>query len=360
MNRYAVSLAVALAMSLGGRAAADELTIGNPAPKLEVKEFVKGEPVKELARGKVHVVEFWATWCGPCIAAMPHLTELQKKHKDVIFIGVSIWERDPSGVKPFVEKQGEKMDYRVAMDDVAAGADANTGKMAKSWMAAAGRGGIPSTFIVNAEGTIAWIGHPMGMDKPLDEIVAGKWDIAKAAADYKKEQAAQAKMRAMYAKIQKLQVDKDMKGLLALVDEAIKDEPGVETALATVKLEALVKVGDAEKAIEYGNRVVDELYKDSAGGLNNVAWMIVEKPGENPNRKLMQLGLRAAQRADELAKGKDGAIADTVAKAYFETGDAAKALEHQERAVKLAVGTPLEQDPGLKSRLEQYRKATKP
>jgi hypothetical protein len=63
-----------------------------------------------------------------------------------------------------------------------------------------------------------------------------------------------------------------------------------------------------------------------------------------------------AERADKRAGGKDGAIADTLAKAYYETGDAARALEHQERAMKLVKGTPLEQDPEMKERLDLYKK----
>jgi thiol-disulfide isomerase/thioredoxin len=358
MSKYVVSMAVVLTLGLGGRAA-EGLGIGDPAPKLEVKEFVKGDPVKELARGKIHVVEFWATWCGPCIATIPHLTELQKKHKDVIFIGVSVFETNPAEVPEFVKKMGEKMDYRVALDAVADGAKGQDGKMATNWMKAAKQRGIPTAFIVNGEGKIAWIGHPAGMDKPLEEIVAGKWDIAKAADDFKKAQAAQAKMEALFEKLRTAQESNDPKALLGVIDEAIKDEPALEQQLASMKVGALLKTGETDKLIDYSNRLVDGVYKDSAQGLNNIAWALVEKPGDKPNQKLMQVALRAAKRADELAKGQDGAIADTLAKAYFETGDVTKALENQERAVKLAVGTPLESDQEMKARLEQYRKAAK-
>lgn len=56
-----------------------QLALGSPAPPLYIQSWLKGEPVNQLEKGKVYVVEFWATWCGPCIAGMPHLSEVAEK-----------------------------------------------------------------------------------------------------------------------------------------------------------------------------------------------------------------------------------------------------------------------------------------
>jgi len=360
MRRHVLALSVAAVLGLAGRSAAEGLGIGDPAPKLEVKEFVKGEPVKSFEKGKIYVVEFWATWCGPCRVSIPHLSELQKKHKDVVFIGVSVWERDQAKVKPFVEEMGDKMAYRVAVDDVGEGKGSD-GKMAKNWMDAAEQDGIPSAFVVNGEGKVAWIGHPMEMDKPLDQVVAGKWDLTKAATEFKAVAARKAKMRELQGKIREALASKDSKKVIAVIDEAVKDDPEMEQNLGILKFRTLEQAGDAEKTLEYGTRLVDVVFKENAQGLNAVAWMTVENPPEKPDQKLLKLALRAAEKADKLAEGKDGAIADTLAKAHYENGDVAKALENQERALKLAKGTPLERDESMKERLELYKKkAAKP
>jgi thiol-disulfide isomerase/thioredoxin len=158
--------------------APQELSLGDFAPGLAVKEFLKGERLTRLEKGTVYVVELWATWCPPCRTSIPHLTELQKKHKNAVFLGVSIAERDPAAVKPFVEQMGDQMAYRVAVDD--------QNRMMKTWFQAAGMKGIPSAFIINQEGRVAWIGHPMQMDRPLEEILACKYDLEAAIAGSRK------------------------------------------------------------------------------------------------------------------------------------------------------------------------------
>jgi len=144
------------------------LDVGDPAPRLSVDTWVNGSSVARFERGHVYVVEFWATWCSPCIRGIPHLTELQNKYPDdVTIIGVSTRDgrgNDLNAVRRLVAAQGERMDYTVAF--------CSTPTTWSDWMTAAGRRGIPSAFLVGAEGRIAWIGHPSNLDEPLAAAVA--------------------------------------------------------------------------------------------------------------------------------------------------------------------------------------------
>ncbi len=353
----------ALAILTGGvTARAQSLGIGDGAPKLEVKEFVKGEPVKAFEPGKNYVVEFWATWCGPCRVSIPHLTELQKKHPEVTFIGVSIWEQDQAGVKPFVEQMGEKMKYRVAMDAVPEAKDGE-GAMAQSWMKAAGRNGIPSAFIVNKDGKIAWIGHPMQMDKPLEQIVAGSWDLQAAAKQFRKEAEEQSKLEKLGTRLNESLQSGDGKKILTVLDEIIALKPELELRLdLQLRLPTLIKLDQQDKALELAQKL-EKSVGQQAEGLNLIAWTIVDpSSGTKPGGKLLQLALELARRADEKSEGKNGPIADTLAKTYFDSGEVAKAIETQERAIRLSKKNsqiPAKNIDEMEERLEQYKKAAK-
>ncbi|BDU78189.1 TlpA disulfide reductase family protein [Mesoterricola sediminis] len=177
---------VCLAAAPAPRAAAVQtktvtLKEGDPAPAFTPGAWVKGEPVKALAPGKIYVMEFWATWCGPCKAAIPHLTALARQYAGkVTIIGVNVMETGKPEevdrkVKAFVDGKGAEMDYLVCRDTP-------DGAMATKWLKAAGKEGIPATFIVDGKGRIVWTGHPMALDPILQKVVAGTFDPAAEAA----------------------------------------------------------------------------------------------------------------------------------------------------------------------------------
>ena len=339
-----------------------KLTVGDPAPKVEVEKFVKGTPVTGFEKGKVYVVEFWATWCGPCIRAFPHLSELQAKHKDkVTFIGVNVWEEDEytadtlKNVEKFVTGQGDKMAYTVAFDGKAKKTDT-------AYMKATGQNGIPAAFIVDSEGRVAWMGHPMGMDKVLEDVVAGKWDLAKAQKEAADAKAAEAKRMEGMKKAQPIigrmrdaMEEEKWDDAVKAMDELKALDPETFGNIDATKFDVLLtKAKQPEKA--YGMKdalLANKALSTNPQAMNQIAWSVVNPENEIGNRDA-DFALAFAIKADELAKSKDAAIIDTLARCYWVKGDKAKAIELQEKAVKLAGED--EQMADMKSDLEDTLK----
>ncbi len=184
-------------------AAPPKLSVGDKAPPLAFGEAIKGNPVRAFNPKKVTVVEFWATWCGPCIQGAPHFSEMAARYKEgADFVSVSVMENDQKLVKPLVDSQGDKMAYPIALDKIDS---KGRGFMHRNWLEAAGQKGIPVAFIVDREAKIAWIGYPALMEEVLAKVIGGKWDAkaykAKFDADKKDEDASARLINEAYDKI---------------------------------------------------------------------------------------------------------------------------------------------------------------
>jgi thiol-disulfide isomerase/thioredoxin len=166
------TLLLLLLTTLGfGAPKGPSLNVGDKAPTKLPSGWIKGDRVSTLDPKKTYVIEFWATWCPPCVASIPHLTELQAKLKPdgVQIISIHV-NTGVEAADAYVRKNTKQMEYTVAKD--------TNGAMGKAWMDAAGQNGIPCSFVV-AGGKIAYIGHPASL---TDEKIRGFIEEAKAAA----------------------------------------------------------------------------------------------------------------------------------------------------------------------------------
>lgn len=317
---------------------AEEVTlkIGDRAPALQVGKWVQGEPIKEFSKDKVYLVEFWATWCGPCRTSIPHLNELHQKYKDkgLIVIGQNVWEQDESQVPTFVKSMGNKMTYRVALDDKEGN---ERGKMAETWMKAAGRNGIPAAFLVNQQGRIAWIGHPMELEGPLlEKVLAGKYDLTQAVADYEQEMKNRAQTEKLWRQfgdsMQSKQWDAAetaLQGMMKLVPEKHK------SSLELYRLQLLLGKQDEEAARQLARRLSDA-NKENAAFQNQVAWMLATAKDLKPDS--LNVAETIALRANEATQNENPSFLDTLARIQFMKGKKDEAIATQEKVVKLSEG----------------------
>ena len=128
--------------------------VANPdeAPDFKLDDL-NGKPLSlSASRGKVILLNFWATWCGPCRAEIPDLIELQKKYADKLqIIGLDVDDDDAGEVKKFVEKNGINYSIGMATNDIR--------------MQYGGVTALPTSFVLNAEGRV--VQKHEGLRNPL-------------------------------------------------------------------------------------------------------------------------------------------------------------------------------------------------
>lgn len=129
----------------GGNSGDNLLPVG-PAPPMRIKSpDGKYHDLADL-RGKVVLVKFWATWCGPCAMSTPHVQALYEKRKNEGFtvLGVALEQDDGSQIPAYVREMG--ITYPVGMADPR--------ENVRQWI---GSGvGIPAVFIVDKQGKVRW------------------------------------------------------------------------------------------------------------------------------------------------------------------------------------------------------------
>ena len=141
------------------------LPLPRPAPKFKLATMSDSEATLEMYHGNVLLLDFWATWCKPCVEGMPELQKLSDRYesKGLKVLGISIDEKGAKVVKPFILKR--KFSYQIALD--------STDK--PTWLAYRVKG-VPALFLVDAQGSIVrqWVGKPdkKEVEKAVIELLA--------------------------------------------------------------------------------------------------------------------------------------------------------------------------------------------
>ena len=159
-----ISFAIAILL-ISAPGFTQSLVVGEKAPGIKLEQMLKGNGKKvvtlENLKGNIIVIDFWTTWCSPCIKAFPHINELvQIFGKDpVVFLTVS--NEEEAIVKPLLEKVD--LDAWIALDT-----DLSMFKSYNAWA-------IPKTVVIDQNGKLVAIVHPKYLGKDLiEDLLSGK------------------------------------------------------------------------------------------------------------------------------------------------------------------------------------------
>jgi thiol-disulfide isomerase/thioredoxin len=327
-------------------ASAADFGIGSKAPALDIEHWVTEQPacnrVTDLKPGTVYVVEFWATWCGPCIASMPHLAEIQQKYRDKGVQIISISDEDLQTVEGFLEQEGpEKKTFKEITSAYCLTTDPD-GSVKEDYFTAAGQSGIPSAFIVGKTGLVEWIGHPMSMDDPdngdvLTKVVEGTWDRE----EFKMQLEEQTRLEGIMQQVAKLAQQGKFKEAVQMIEEQLKDakSPFVKEHLELNLYNLKLSGGMLDEKVT--NYFKDRLTKsDDLMEIGQASYLVVlalengADVGELSTDSINALKKVIDKAPDELKPS----IYNQIAQLYKSTKQNTLAIEAQQKAVELSTG----------------------
>lgn len=282
--------------------------------------------------------------------SMPHLAELQDKFsKDVQMISVS--DEDLPTVVKFLMKtvRGEEDQlYGQLTSSYCLTTDPDE-SVYEDYMRAAGQNGIPTAFIVGKTGEIEWIGHPMQMDEPLEQVVSDEWDRAAYLKKVEEEKDAAEALQKFAMEIEEMQEEAKPEEVLEKIDSYIadlKEDDPARSAIEGMRVQIAMEAGGSF-AVEAMNKLGESKVP---GMINFYAWQVVEKvrAKKDVDSELLQAACEAAKKAVDLAKEDGNAdqtamIMDTHANLLFHCDKLDEAITVQKEAVELSSDGQLEE-----------------
>jgi len=139
--------------------------IGTKIKELTITDYLQNKPANTNFNNKFKVLEFWATWCKPCLRAVPHLNRLQNKFKNrnIVFLSFT-YEAPEVTLKTFEKVKFES----IVVSDQTKTTHRNLRVEYKGTMA------LPTTVLIDDENKIVWYGSPKDLSEKLIERFIGK------------------------------------------------------------------------------------------------------------------------------------------------------------------------------------------
>ncbi|WP_261320010.1 redoxin family protein [Rhizobium leguminosarum] len=161
------------------------LNLGSPAPSINVQHWLRGDPLSNFQLGKIYIPVFISITCSGCGPALVRLAQLQEQYRDIGIevIGIVTADEALAQVDAWVTKWLPNANIRIGFD--------YSGEMVEDWMNASLSFCVPQAFIVDRDGSIAFIGDPDMLDEVLPKVIDGRWRASAEAKNAEEERIAE-------------------------------------------------------------------------------------------------------------------------------------------------------------------------
>ncbi len=278
------------------------MMVGQPAPSIEVSEWLGGKHQALFQPGTQYVVEFMASWCAPCRKSLPHMSDLADRYRErgVVFIAVAAAEEgDAAGLKSLVREGSIRFPIAYVEDQ----------EVYRNWMQAGRTFGLPWVFLVNADGRIAWWGQPFFADfePALAAMVAG--DQAGLSTFQKALKAPRNASQgwAMQRDFEVARAEQDWIRALKLVDSlgSLDLQRYWWEQIEGLRI-ADVQLHDSAATVDRARRILASSLHNNPHALTELAEALGDESRASEQRVL--LAMRAIQRASELTRGQNASV----------------------------------------------------
>lgn len=300
--------------------------------------WLQGTPVKEWEKDKVYIFEFWATWCGPCLAAMPHMEQLHQAFKDnprMQIVGVNVMDRKtPEALKEFLKNRPSPLNYTMAVD-------VGGKKTKEKWLEPLEVNGIPHAFAVK-NGQLIWRGHPAKLSEEIMQAML-KPDFSAASLPAEGTDAGAREWQRYRETLQKVRelVEKDgrqgVQALLKQVQDSGKFPQDQVIQLKMIPFLVLAEQGKFEEA----QSVLDDLskeYPDNYRVQIDIAGTLMDGKSVPAGKMDASLVERCLDRCIEISKknNKEASLPwRMMAELRERQGNMKEALQDMEKALSL-------------------------
>jgi len=316
----------------GAQRSAMAVEVGDKAPEFAVKEWAQGDPLKleDCVGCRTLLVVFWRTFCESMGEELSRLDKLYKDRKNKDFEIVAISTEPMDIVRPYLT--GHQVEFRVGIDQFHAVQEAWLKKNEKQ---------MPIAWLVDKKGVVVWKGDPWGCESTVDQVIAGKFDLAKSKAEAARDEALWTSYEA-----------EDWKKVATETDAVLAANPNHVLAF-DFRLRAFRETGDRAGYRKFMKAYVDR-GKDDAAALVRASNVLMTQPGQEyhfrsytgffrmfnrPNAeddwRDVELSFAAAQRAVEVSKTGETAALSNYVRVLTTIGLLEDAIEQQKKIVTI-------------------------
>ncbi|MBY5516253.1 TlpA disulfide reductase family protein [Rhizobium leguminosarum] len=327
------------------------LNSGSPAPSINVQHWLRGDPLSNLQLGKIYILDFFSTGCGPCGPALARLAQLQEEYGDMGVEIIAVASREEAAtadearaqVDAWASKWLPNSNNRIAFD--------YSGEMDEHWMDASLSFGVPQAFVVDRDGSIAFIGDPDELKFILPRVIDGSWRASAEAKNAESERIAEGELdaleKALLRRIRAATEIEDWKTTLSAIEEGINLFPDSINFHQWHVGTLIEGMRDMDAGwIALGQFARDAIERNSEDWLSAVLEQLFGWYDYSglPSAERFSMGKELSERILRLYQQQALSRADSslsVALYYHESGDNGRAVDVLEQALKFVDGESL-------------------